>query len=498
MDTIHTGTTGKAALMRIKRRLVARRLAFAIVSLIAAAAAGAQAPADQQPDAQTTPNALAVTTPGNQSSTSTRATQAPFVYGIDAGIEETDNVTLVESNKVSQTIAVVDADFDLKETTRLLDATAKGDFSYLDYLQNAYGSEFLGRFDGMLRAALIPERLSWTVQDDFGQSTIDPFQETTPTNLENINYFATGPDLNLNLGPTAFFNATARYARVQYQTSPFDSNRLQESLAFGLNLSSRSSVSLNGDNERVMFSNTVLNEDYNRSNVFLRYALQGARTEVTVDGGVTRTNTDGDSTTGGLARAVVTRKLSSAATLSLTAGHVVTDAGSNFSSLQSGAVGVIGAAPAPQTGGTYTDNYGSAEWRYIRGRTTLAVSGRYEKDSYSDDAPLDNKRYGGEFKVTRQLSRDFEADLIGRFYKTDFPQQTIETVVVGSPNYDDELIAASLAWHFGRGLEIRLRAEHDARVTTGNDAGYKDNRGLLTIGYRPRPTDITMGGPAGI
>src|SRR3984957_4258636 len=113
-----------------------------------------------------------------------------FDYGIDAGIAETDNVSLLPANKVSQTMAVADVDFDFKQQTRLIDAALKGTFSYIDYLQHAYDRQLLGRFDGSGRFALIPERLTWVVQDAFGQSVLDPFTPTTPNNLENVNYFS--------------------------------------------------------------------------------------------------------------------------------------------------------------------------------------------------------------------------------------------------------------------------------------------------------------------
>ena len=38
-----------------------------------------------------------------------------LVYGADVGIGESDNVTLVQTDKVSQTIAIADLDFDLKD-----------------------------------------------------------------------------------------------------------------------------------------------------------------------------------------------------------------------------------------------------------------------------------------------------------------------------------------------------------------------------------------------
>src|ERR1700680_3188497 len=188
-----------------------------------------------------------------------------LAYGVDVGVGESDNVTLVPTNKVSQTMALADVDFDFKKQSRLLDVNAKGYFTDINYLQGAYGNEVIGRFDGAAHVALIPERLTWALTDDFGQAALDPFTPTTPTNLENVNYVSTGPDLNIHLGPTSFINASARFARAQYQRSPFNSNRALGSLAWGRQLSAQSSVSLNGDTERVLFDNTALNTDFGRT-----------------------------------------------------------------------------------------------------------------------------------------------------------------------------------------------------------------------------------------
>ena len=43
-----------------------------------------------------------------------------LIYGVDAGLGETDNVSLARTNKVSQTIATIDADFDIKHRSSRL------------------------------------------------------------------------------------------------------------------------------------------------------------------------------------------------------------------------------------------------------------------------------------------------------------------------------------------------------------------------------------------
>jgi Surface lipoprotein assembly modifier len=444
-------------------RLCAQRSSFAVSVLVLATAAHADVPANTQ----------------------TQGKELTLTYGVDVGVAETDNVNLTPTDKVSQTIAQTDVDFSVKEQSRRLDLDAKGNFSYLDYLQNAYGNQLIGRFDGTAYIALIPERLTWMVQDDFGQSALDAFTPTTPTNLENVNYFSTGPDLALRLSGTTFMNISARYARSTYETSPFNSNRLFGGLAWGLDLSARSTVSLNANIERVMFENTVVNTDFDRTNAFVRYSLEGARTELTADAGGTDINQDGATTSGPLGRIQLSRKMSAAATLTLTLGHQLTDASTSFSNLQSGAIGVVGTTPPAQSSENYTSNYATVGWQYVRNRTTIGLSGHWEKDTYGEQPSLDYTRGGVEINLQRRLTRSLTAQLVGRYYKTNYLNISAAEVN-GSPNYNDEMIGANLAWHHGRGLEVRLRYAHNSHVTPGTDFGYGENRVLLTIGYRPR------------
>ena len=430
-----------------------------------------------------------------------------LTYSVDAGIGESDNVTLAPTNKVSQTLAITDLDFVAKEQSRLLDANAKGDFSYFDYLQNAYGGQLVGRFDGQGKVAIVPGRLIWVVEDSFGQAAIDPYVPVTPANMENINYFSTGPDLVMRVGSLNFIDLSLRYARAQYQSSPFDSNRGLGSLAIGRDISAGASVSLNADFERVMFdetgmattgtsttgtstTGTVVNTDFDSTSLSGRYQLRGARTDLEADLGATRISQGNESTTGSLAKITLDRQLSAAAKLILTAGRVLTDASSSFSGLQSSvgaSSGFIGTAPAPQTSSNYTSDYGSVGWQYVRNRTIVRLTARWERDTYPGQAQFDVTRPAGDFNIERQLTRTLSAQLIGRLVKTDFTNATIATNMASS-DFNDWLFGGALTWRYGRGLEVHLRYNHSSHVVSAGGSGYGENRVFLTVGYSPRPT----------
>ncbi len=208
------------------------------------------------------------------------------------------------------------------------------------------------------------------------------------------------------------------------------------------------------------------------------------RTELSADLGGNTIDQSGKSTPGGLARFTLSRRLSASAELTMALGRELIDGSSSFSGLQSGALGVIGTAPAAGTSQNYTSNYASLGWQYDRNRTTLAVSGRWENDLY-DGQPLQDHTLGtAEFRVQRRLTRGLTAQLLGRLYRTDYDHVGPGSIV-GSPVSDTQSIAAVMIWQHGRGLEIKLQCEHTTYTTSPNDTGYRENRVYLKVGYRP-------------
>jgi hypothetical protein len=460
-----------------------------------------------------------------------------LVYSVDAGVGESDNVTLAPADQVSQTIAIVDADFTVQERSRLLAVSATGDFSYLDYLQNAYGSQLIGRFDGIADLDLVPERLTWVFRDDFGQQTLDPYTPVTPNNLENVNYFNTGPDLTLREGVN-FLVASARYARAQYSTSPFNSNRALGSITLGRDVSAAAAISLQAEEERVLFDNTLVNTDFNHASAFGRYQLNGFRTNLEVDLGVTRISGSGSGTaaggtpsppgtpypasaagaysstspiTGPMAKLRLSRKLSAAATVTFSAGRELTDASSSFGTLQNGGAlvgpvnpvngaqtnaappavggvmnGIMGAAPPALTSSSYTSNYASGNWQYSRLRTKVTLAASWEKDLYPGQPLLDVVRPSASATVQRRLTTGLTLELIGRWDKSDYINAALANPA-GSADFEDWVAGGALVWRDRRGLEIRLRADHDARSADGGN-GYAENRVFLTVGYNSQPT----------
>ena len=421
---------------------------------------------------------LAVAALGLPLACAVRAQGVPdgFNFGVDAGIGESDNVTLVDTGRLHQTFALADLDFSLQEKGSRLVEDVVGDFTYLDFLQHAYSNELLGHLNGTLSYALLPDSLTWTLQDNWGQAQVNPFGPLTPSNLQNINYLTTGPDWYARLGSTTFLDVTGRYARSDYQAASFASNRYIGSLQLGEELSAHSSASLVGTFQRVTFDNTTLNPDYDLGSVYGRYELHGARTDLSANLGGSRISSGGTSNTGALGQLQLTRKLSSAASLVLSAGRQLTDASAEFNSLQTAgatpnAVNVnspANAAPAPVSASVFTSDFAAAEWRYLRNRTTLSVSGRVERDHYVDQSQFDANRRRFDLDLERKLSRALSVQAFGSISHTRYGH---EDFLAANPSYGEEdgLYGLSLVVREGRGLEFKLRYDHMQRdVSAGN------------------------------
>ncbi len=302
------------------------------------------------------------------------------------------------------------------------------------------------------------------------------------------------------MGSPGVVDLSARYARTEYAVSPFDSNRLSGTAAVGMQLSPRSSVSLNGSTERVLFDNTVENTDFNRSSGYGHYELHGARTDLTANLGVTQVEQGGHSISGALAKFELSRKLSSTSKLTFAAGRDLTDGSTSFDGQSGGIGGVstipsgtgavpggtiggigtlpggtgnVGTVPSMQTSDNYTVTYASVDWSYQHNRTSLGLNGRWEKDSYAGEPLLNLERSTADFTVGRQLTRALTAQLLGSVYRTNYAYTDFAET--------DGSIGATLTFREGRGLEIRLRCDHASRIASGtaSGTGYAENRAFL-------------------
>jgi hypothetical protein len=398
-------------------------------------------------------------------------------FGASLGIGETDNVFDTPSDHRAQTMAIAGIDFGWIRTGSALDANVVGNFNYLDYLQHAYSSQLLGRFDGLTSLSLFSDHLKWLLQDDFGEGQLDPYAPATPTNLEHINSLTTGPELTLRPLSDTVVQLGARYSLSTYETSPLDGYRLTENVLLERLLSSNSNIALGADLEQLRFDNTIVNTDYDVSRFYFRYDITGARTHITATVGETQANDGGEWIATPLVLFSLSHELSAQTSLNLSGGRELTDAGDTFSGLRSGAAGGIPVAAAAQTSGDFLRNFVTAGLQLKGDRTTIGMTANWERDTYTVDNTFDVTNGSVELRLNRQLSNFLSAGVFGALQQSRYFNQDGEI--------NSRIIGANVTWRASRTLSVDGRYMHNFQGTSGGGFGYSANSFFVTVSYRP-------------
>jgi hypothetical protein len=400
-------------------------------------------------------------------------------YGVSAGLGESDNVNLSSTDPKAQTLSAANLFFDLIRSGSRLDFSAMGNFSDTDYLEGAYSNQVLGRFDGIANVTLWENHLKWLVRDDYGDSQIDVLQSMTPTNLQRMNVFSTGPDLTLQPTLLSFVDLQGLYSRNTWQDDPFNGNTETGTATVGHEISAASSISLVGQVQQESFDNTTVNSDYQVREYYGHYVLKGVRSLVDLQGGLTQANDTGSWTSSPLVRFSLSRNLSPFSTASASGGREYSNAMGGFASLTTGATGGIPIGPATQTTANALRTYGDVSWNYQRQRTSINLLGDWERNDYDIESKFNSTLADATLTLGRQLTPRLSANLVVTLDRAKYPNQGFTN------NYGTA--GAGLVYRPGTWVVIYGRYDHQFQSDSGltRDLGYDENRVFVMVGYYP-------------
>ncbi len=392
------------------------------------------------------------------------------------GLNWTDNLGR-ETNGESETFGSAGATVEfIREAARLRAALA-GEIDYLHYDSNRFDNEVIGRIDGLIGIALLPQRLDWMIENRFGQVRTDPFAAESPENREYLNVFETGPDLYLPLGVRTALEASGRFADRRLQNSDeLDSQIVSGEAGLFRQLSPTQRAGLSATARTVEYDGEDLPR-YKLYSAFFTYERQLATGEVGIDLGANRLGFTGRSSTGALVRARWIRELTARSMLSLSAGREFRDAGD-----QLGAAGLVGTGlgttgDAGLTADPYTSTYGSATYTLERDRTVFTLGGGASSERYEAANLLDRNTLFVDAGMRYSFSRTLEGELGFSVRREDFTR-------VDAATADEFIFNAGLARRVGREFDITFQyqyAQRDADV--GFD--FEENRIIISLVWVP-------------
>ncbi len=223
----------------------------------------------------------------------------------ELGLLHSDNIDLDAERQVSQNVLVPRIGLTLVETGSTVQAQVAALVEYRDYLGGAYASDTRGSLDAAVNWSIVPERFAWTFADNLGLYPVDLRAPDTPSNLQQVNVFSTGPTWRMRLAPNTTGQAELRYAdaRAEEDTG-FDSSRYAAAYRLSHALSPSRNLLGNVEFRQVDFDNDLLATDYDRWDVHAGYTQTLSALDIALAAGWSRLSfDDGRSASGPLVRA---------------------------------------------------------------------------------------------------------------------------------------------------------------------------------------------------
>lgn len=326
------------------------------------------------------------------------AEQSTINFAFEAGAAVTDNIERTEVDSDSQFISSAGVKFGIQENRRRLQVGVSGDFAYMHYHGNVQDN-LVGEASGLLRIGMVPERVTWIVEDRFDQARRDLFAVPAPENLENINHFVTGPEVLVPIATSWDARLSAQYERLDYQRSPLDTTGYGGEFAILHQLSGNSEVSLALESNRTE-PRAQSGAGHTLHSAAIGYSAGGRRSEIRIDAGV-RKIAGGRS--GLLIGVDMTRMIGNMSGLQVRAGRKFGDNGDVLGLGSQYYSGASDGEVLAQTTDPFTLDYASMAYGITGRFTTLNLEAEW------------NRKYSAMQELEAIRSVSFEAGLTRRF-----------------------------------------------------------------------------------
>jgi hypothetical protein len=403
------------------------------------------------------------------------ASAAELSYGVDVGVGYDDNVVRIADSEQDDTIATLGAQLSLSHESSRIDANIASRLEYRDYLDDSFGSELLGNLIADSRFEFIEERLTWVLEDTFGQSTRNQLAPDTPDNRESMNLLSTGPELELPLGSRNSLLLSGRYVDMYYEDSDLGNDRIRGEVSLQRELSGASTISLSGVTEQVTFDESLY-PDFDRSEAFLGYEIRAARTQITAQGGITEiTSGQSEGFDDWLARLRISRQASSALTVGLELGHEISDAGNSFAQQQGVQPGDLDPVSVQQTSSPFLNEYLEVFGTFMRNRTSFDFRAGHYEETYQDMPLFDRERLSLDLSAQRSLSPMLTAQATANYSRSEYTATGRE--------FSEIRATLGARWSLGRASSINVEYAYLDRSDDVSAVDFNANQLWLRFAY---------------
>lgn len=382
---------------------------------------------------------------------SAQESEQGFDYSLRAGLGHTDNLRRDDGDRIDSAFYSLGGSLRYVNRQGRVNADVNLDLDWQDYDAPDFDNQLWGNARARINYTLVPERFVWVFQDDFGQGSRNPYSSSSPDNVENINYFTTGPEWTLRFGDVMGATLEAKYSNVWYEDSPNNSDRFSGGLMLFHSFSPTSRAYVRGSYDDVQFDSGALAPDFTQTDLLAGYTVQGGRTNILAEAGYSELATDLDTQDGPMFRLHIERSFTASLRGQLRLGQEFNDAARDIRSqgdFGTNSDGVLA------NGQAYEDRYVEAVLRFNKNRTELRGGVEYHDQDYFAVGALDRERTQFDATLQRQFGRQWSGSLNAQFESVDY---TFDDRV----DYDETEFGVGIGWNptplFAFDLSYRYR-----------------------------------------
>ncbi|MBI1425239.1 MAG: hypothetical protein GC149_17460 [Gammaproteobacteria bacterium] len=384
-------------------------------------------------------------------------------YSVGLSYENTDNITLSPTNKISESIIHTLFTVDYKRESAVLNAhlTLSGD--YADYQKNVYPDQATVSSLFGLTATLVKNRFYWIVENKLDRVQTRYNAANIPTNQENTNLFSTGPRITFVQNERNSLSAKIQYVSFYAEKTPSDYTGYVLNAIYARNVSRTFSIGLNVNYDDRSFDNTILNTNYSRTDSTVNFKKRLKLSEMEMDVGRTWVNNDiGSAIEQSIFRARYKYQLGEKTNFNFGYTRELGDFAGVFSG--GNAIGsnlpIVGSALFILEQGQMTINK-----RFSSSSVTYGIS--YFSNDYEDNT-LDLNTTSSELTLSTNLSTNVSLNLSSRYANTRFP---------GIDRRDIErLYSLGLSRQFLDRYDVRLNYQYTNRGSSDSNFAYDERR----------------------
>lgn len=395
-------------------------------------------------------------------------------YGVGAGVEYSSNINRDSEDDENDVVGIGNVALSVDKTAGRVRINSDASMRY-EKFKNTFGNRTRFRLGLDSEGEIIKDRASWILQDFFEQAPINALDPQTPANRENINTFATGPDLFYFPSPKQRLSLRPRLIDFYYSDQDIDNRRYIFLGSWEYLVSSDTTTGIIASAGHVNYdNNNIPNLDI--ENLALSFTQRRGRSELGVDLGATWIQRDEvDNQSGFLGNARWSVQINSRSSFQITAFRRLGDSSSNTFIANSN----------PDFGGDFSGQQSSADTL-----TTTQVAASYSRSTvtgYSGDLSLSATDYDydvtpqdrKEYLVNAQIGRRLIAGLTGSLF--------------GGYNYTDETstgrkdktytLGLGFSYQMSRKLRADLTLRRQDRNSNASENEYDENLFLFSIIY---------------